>query len=278
MANSKYEYVRSYELEDRILPQTYIVVRIDGRKFHQFSKYYDFAKPNDITALTVMNKAAQGVMRDVQDIMLAYGDSDEYSFAFLRDTQLFERRSAKLVSTVVSTFTAHYIFNWMQLLPNNKPLDGAHLPSFDGRAVTYPNLPTLRDYFAWRQVDCHINNLYNTTFWALVLKGGVTPDEAETQLQGTVAADKNEILFSKFGINYNNEPEMFKKGSVIKWKKAVGVLPANLTKRQMDRRRKALGKTEIEVLHCDIIRNTALWEELHSINEPSSMRMEDLII
>lgn len=33
--------------------------------------------------------------------------------------------------------------------------------------------------------------------------------------QGSVSADKNEILFSKFGINYNNEPEIYKKGSVI---------------------------------------------------------------
>lgn len=33
--------------------------------------------------------------------------------------------------------------------------------------------------------------------------------------QGTLAADKNEILFSRFKINYNNEPELFKKGSVI---------------------------------------------------------------
>lgn len=34
-------------------------------------------------------------------------------------------------------------------------------------------------------------------------------------LQGTFSDDKNEILFSRFGINYNNEPEMFRKGSVI---------------------------------------------------------------
>lgn len=34
-------------------------------------------------------------------------------------------------------------------------------------------------------------------------------------MQGTLASDKNEILFSRFHINYNNEPEMFRKGSVI---------------------------------------------------------------
>lgn len=33
--------------------------------------------------------------------------------------------------------------------------------------------------------------------------------------KGTLAADKNEILWSRFGINYNNEPEIYKKGSVV---------------------------------------------------------------
>lgn len=33
--------------------------------------------------------------------------------------------------------------------------------------------------------------------------------------QGTLAGDKNEILFSQFGINYNEEAEIYKKGSVI---------------------------------------------------------------
>ena len=39
--------------------------------------------------------------------------------------------------------------------------------------------------------------------------------EAEQRLKGTVSSDKNEILFKEFGINYNNEPECFKKGTVL---------------------------------------------------------------
>lgn len=30
-----------------LLPNTYIVVRIDGKGFHKFTKYYEFEKPND---------------------------------------------------------------------------------------------------------------------------------------------------------------------------------------------------------------------------------------
>lgn len=39
--------------------------------------------------------------------------------------------------------------------------------------------------------------------------------------QGTLAADKNEILFSEFNINYNNEPLMYRKGTVLIWQKVM---------------------------------------------------------
>jgi tRNA(His) guanylyltransferase len=38
-------------------------------------------------------------------------------------------------------------------------------------------------------------------------------------LKGTTSAEKNEMLFSKFGINYNEEPQMNRKGSVLFKKK-----------------------------------------------------------
>lgn len=49
----------------------------------------------------------------------------------------------------------------------------------------------------------------------MVQRGAMTGTEAELRLKGTVSSDKNEILFSQYGINYNNEPEIWKKGSVI---------------------------------------------------------------
>lgn len=40
---------------------------------------YKFEKPNDMQALEVMNDAAMAVMGILPDIIIAYGDSDEYS-------------------------------------------------------------------------------------------------------------------------------------------------------------------------------------------------------
>ncbi|KAJ4982977.1 tRNA guanylyltransferase [Stagonosporopsis vannaccii] len=213
LTNVRYEYVRAFEQPDILLSNTWIVVRIDGRGFSKLTTKYKFVKPNDRDALDLMNEAAEAVMRELPDLVLAYGNSDEYSFVFHKDCMLFERRASKLVTTIVSTFSSYYVFLWSKYFPQ-KPLTPP-LPSFDGRAVCYPSDTNLRDYMSWRQVDCHINNLYNTTFWTLVQQGGMGPQEAEQRLSGTVSADKNEILFKEFGINYNNEPECFKKGTIL---------------------------------------------------------------
>ncbi|OAP65061.1 hypothetical protein AYL99_01033 [Fonsecaea erecta] len=376
MANSKYEYVRSFEREEVLLPNTWIVVRIDGRGFHKLSDHYGFRKPNDVRALRVMNAAATHVVAAIPDIVLAYGVSDEFSFVFHRAATLFDRRRDKLVSTVVSAFTAAYALSWdcffgprgsddaggdegqvgqgdeRERQPRGKEEDSRNatrlsmdmLPTFDGRAVCYPSWANLRDYLSWRQVDykrispfspasyvrdewfpvaiytnpikrpkvmappltflspfppltgatidnwCHINNLYNTTFWALVQQGGMTHAAAEESLKGTVAGDKNEILWSRFGINYNNEPEMYRKGSVVfreymlevlggegsgrrKSKRGEeqemeaeddddddddersGVSKSAMSKTQAEKMRKARKKAKVVTRHVDIIRD-----------------------
>ncbi|KAJ5361781.1 hypothetical protein N7541_002625 [Penicillium brevicompactum] len=262
----RFEYVKNFEQPDVLLPNTWIVVRIDGRGFHKLSDHYGFVKPNDRRALDLMNAAAVEVMKDLPDLCIAYGVSDEFSFVFHPNCQLFERRNGKLVTTVVSTFTAYYIYKWSEYFPNT-PLKPPLLPSFDGRAVIYPNAQILRDYMSWRQVDCHINNLYNTTFWHMVLKGGQGNTEAELELKGTVAADKNEILFKRFGVNYNNELEIYKKGTVLyrqyelEEPKATPALEeqqqpeAKQSRSQQDKVRKLRRKAQVAVDHVDIIKD-----------------------
>ncbi|TGO30712.1 hypothetical protein BPAE_0004g00390 [Botrytis paeoniae] len=270
MANSKYEYVKAFEQPDLLIPNTWIVVRIDGRGFHKFSDKYAFEKPNDRRALDLMNAAAKAVMMEMPDIVIAYGISDEYSFVFHKSCVLFERRSSKLVTTIVSTFTAYYVHFWSTYFPDPGMQLTAPLPSFDGRAVQYPSVQNLRDYMSWRQVDCHINNLYNTTFWTLIQKGGFDAKGAEKELAGSLAADKNEILFSRFGINYNNEPEIYKKGSVVfrdyelvepgaseavDEDSAKTIEQKELSKTQEEKDRKRRAKARITVQHVDVIKD-----------------------
>ncbi|GAA5927184.1 tRNA guanylyltransferase [Sporobolomyces koalae] len=219
MAGSRYEYVKRFELPDPLLPSTFFIIRLDGKGFHGFSKAHDFAKPNDVNALTLMNEAAKRVMggRELNgECVMAFGESDEYSFVFKSGCQLHGRRKSKLVTLVTSIFSSAYVYLWSQYFPNS-PLDFSELPVFDGRIVEYVTENEIRDYMRWRQVDTHINNLYNTCFWTLVLKGGRSAQEANKELSGTISSQKQEMLHTEFGINYNNEPAMFRKGSLVMW-------------------------------------------------------------
>ena len=268
MANSEYGYVRGFEENDALPPSNWIVVRIDGRGFSKLCKKYNFDKPNDRRALDLMNAAATEVVRSFVDVVLAYGQSDEYSFVFHESTGLFERRAAKLATSVATAFTAEYCMQWSVFFPD-APLSRPY-PTFDGRCVCYPKRRILRDYLSWRQADCHINNLYNTTFWNMVLKGGMSTTEAEQALKGTVSSDKNEILFSRFGINYNSEPEAYRKGTVVyrsylEDEHQNGSLTAediddkvsnSASKTQMEKERKRKQKAQIINAHPDIIGDT----------------------
>jgi len=65
---------------------------MDGIYVFRFSDKYGFEKPNDDRALQLMTCAAQIVMQSFHDIVLAYGQSDEYSFIFRRQANIFDRR------------------------------------------------------------------------------------------------------------------------------------------------------------------------------------------
>lgn len=100
-----------------------------------------------------------------------------------KEAQAYSRRSSKLATNVCSLFTSAFVYHWSEYFDTAKP---QYPPVFDGRTVLYPSDHNMRDYLSWRQADCHINNLYNTTFWALVLKGGLTPHEVISNKQVTL--------------------------------------------------------------------------------------------
>lgn len=96
----------------------------------------------------------------------------------------------------------------------------------------------------------------------------MTPTAAELHLKGTVSGDKHEILFSQFGINYNNEPEVYKKGSVIYRDYAAVGGPVKVdagpgdkvSRSKLEKVRKRTMKAEIVVVHVDIIKD-GFWED-----------------
>jgi tRNA(His) guanylyltransferase len=104
------------------------------------------------------------------------------------------------------------------------------------------------------QVDTHVNNQYNTCFWAL-RHAGASAADAQAALRGTLADAKNELLFARFGTNYNELPARFRKGSVVVWVARDEVVKAHGDGGDVVRTRR-----RPEVQHVDII-GDAFWAE-----------------
>lgn len=54
MANSRFQYVKKFELSDALLPDTYLIARLDGHRFTKFTAEHGYTKPNDERGLLLM--------------------------------------------------------------------------------------------------------------------------------------------------------------------------------------------------------------------------------
>lgn len=76
---------------------------------------------------------------------------------------------------------------------------------------------------------------------------------------GTVSADKNEILFKEFNINYNNEPNIFKRGTLL-LRKSI--------------KNENLKKTFIVDVHDDMLKNS-YWKDNYDILSSKSTNIHE---
>lgn len=191
----KFDYVKHFEKEERCLPNSWVVVRVNGKSFTKFAETHGYEKPNDKKGLDVMVRAAVCVMEDVRDICVAYGHTDEFSFVFRKDTSMFNRRSAKIMSHVNSLFSSAFVFYWSEIFGNTKL---KYPPVFDSGIIVFPSDANLKDYLNWRQLELHQKNFNNTLYWAVVKKGNRT----ETEVLTTVNLVASRLLV------YINTPDL----------------------------------------------------------------------
>lgn len=69
MANSRFQYVKKFELPDALLQDTYLVTRLDGHRFTKFTAEHGFTKPNDERGLLLMAEVSKSAHRVVVDML-----------------------------------------------------------------------------------------------------------------------------------------------------------------------------------------------------------------
>jgi tRNA(His) guanylyltransferase len=90
----------------RLLPGTWIIIRLDGRSFSKLTKT-SLKKPFDLEFHKLMVQTAAALLSELQGIY-AYTESDEISVLFLPNWDLFDRSLEKIISISASIATATF--------------------------------------------------------------------------------------------------------------------------------------------------------------------------
>lgn len=225
--------MKGYEAvtQSMLLRRTPVIIRIDGRAFHTFTKkLIDVDPSNGLTDLDpslqetpfsiklhdVMLATASILFNTVQGCVFAYTQSDEISL-LLRDWDTHETQSwfgsnvQKIVSISASIATAAFNYSYDRNI--QAPKNFSDLAQFDSRVYNVP-FEEVANYFIWRQQDCSRNSIQMFGHFYFSQKQMHQKNNSEVQ----------DMLMAGWNVNWNDFPTWMKRGSCIiknpKWSEA----------------------------------------------------------
>lgn len=180
-----------------------LIVRLDGKSFHQFTK--GLPRPFDGRLSDLMVKTMEFLV-DRFNATVGYTQSDEITLVFLsnagsKNQLVFDGRFQKLESLTASAATAFFNKNLAETLPEKQN----EMPLFDSRAFVVPNIQEAYHSLLWRQQDA-TKNAISMAAQSLF---------KHSELQNKNGSEMQEMLFQR-GINFNDYPAFFKRGVFAK--------------------------------------------------------------
>lgn len=190
--------------QQRFLPGIPIVARIDGRGFSKFTR--GMQRPYSSVMSAGMAHTTKELVRHTQ-ASVGYTQSDEitliwYSNDFKSKTW-FDGRVQKMVSLL----GAHATLYFNQYINTHMPQYAKRNPTFDARVWNVPSLQEAVNVLIWREWDATKNSIQMAGHEYFSNK----------QLHKKNTSEIQEMLWSEYGVNWNDYPVFFKRGTYIGW-------------------------------------------------------------
>ena len=196
----KVKMIEQIEAGRRFLPLLPVIVRLDGKCFHSYTK--NMKRPFDQKLVDIMIDVTKFLVEET-NACIGYTQSDEISlvcYSANRDSAIFyDGKIAKIVSVICSMCTGK--FNELAM----KTGLSTKLAFFDCRAWQVPTLEEAVDAIRFREQDASKNSISMAARAYFSHKSLMNKSGSEMQ----------EMLFSEKGINWNDFPSFFKRGTFI---------------------------------------------------------------
>jgi len=198
------ERMKMYEklYSQKLMPGLPAFARLDGKNFSKFTK--GLKKPFDDRLSYFMIDLTKYLVKETNAIV-SYTQSDEITLMWynLKNPAgiFYEGKVQKMVGEL--TALASVFFN--KHLSERLPEKSETTPRFDARVWNVPSLEEAVNEFIWRERDCVKNSI----------SMAAQSVYSHNALDGMNGSDKQDMLMEK-GINWNDYPSYFKRGSYIR--------------------------------------------------------------
>lgn len=197
----------SREGQRRLMPLLPVMARLDGKCFSSFTKGLN--RPYDLRMSNALQVTCQELVKKT-DALVGYTQSDEISLLWEQSSyhseMLFGGRIQKLCSVLASMTTAKFMHVLSQTLPEYVE----KLPVFDCRIWQVPNRIEAANTFLWREKDATKNSI----------SMAAREHYSHKNLYKKSADDMQEMLWQQ-GVNWNDFPAFFKRGTFFIRQKTV---------------------------------------------------------
>lgn len=200
--NRMKDYERT-ETGRRTIPLLPIVVRLDGRSFSRYTR--NLARPYDVDFQRVMQNLTRLLVQET-NARIGYTQSDEITLILASDTHAsqvyFDGRLFKIHS-VLSGFASVSFDRLIRMSGVN--VSETAIPVFDCRAFQVPNRVEAVNALLWREKDATKN----------AISMAAQHHFSHTRLQGLSGKQMQELLWQEKGVNFNDYPPEFKRGTYV---------------------------------------------------------------
>lgn len=189
----------------KMLPLVPIIARLDGKGFSNFTR--GLKRPYDERLSKLMIETTKYLVKET-NANCGYTQSDEITLVWyvedMRSQIYFGGRFFKMVSDLSAMASVFFNRNLEDYLPEKKN----KMPRFDCRVYNVPNPIEAVNAFLWREKDATKNSV----------SMAASEYYSHNFLMNKNGSEKQELLFQK-GINWNDYPTFFKRGTYIQRKR-----------------------------------------------------------
>ncbi len=197
--------MKSYEDNTRF-PKGTVIIRVDGRSFHTWTKKVKCIRPFDQLISSAMRYATYMVAKEMQGFKIAYTQSDEATFLISnlgeKEGAWFDYKAQKIASVTASLFTQ--VFNTEFKLYSEvfgRPIVPAY---FDARAFSIP-VHDAANSFVWRQQDWYRNSVQMLGHHYF----------SHSRMQGMTSPEVREALIEEHGVDWTKLDDWQKYGTFV---------------------------------------------------------------